>query len=68
MPKDKDIEAIRDALKVWCRFAYDNRWGGLYDDWMQAKKSLEALERIEHRLGPRQLGLLEATARIDGYE
>ena len=59
MAKDKDVEIIRDALKAWHRFTYDSRWSGLYGSWRQAKKALEALERIEHRLGPRQLKLGE---------
>jgi len=58
MPKDKDVEIIRGALKVWrCLMATARVTCTAVG---QSSKALEALERIERRLSPRQLGLLEA--------
>lgn len=59
MPKDEDIEIIRDALKTWrCLMAAARVTCTAVG---QSSKALEALERIERRLAPRQLGLLEVT-------
>ena len=59
MSKDEDIEIIRDALKTWrCLMAAAR---AICTAGGQSSKALAALERIERRLSPRQLGLLEAS-------
>lgn len=58
MAKDKDIETIRSALKVWrCLMAAAKVTCTAVG---QSSEALEALGRVERRLSPRQLGFLEA--------
>jgi len=49
-----DITTIRNSLKAWRNVAHSFRRGGLQTEWEEAKMALEALDRVEEELKPRQ--------------
>ena len=49
-----DIKTIRESLKAYRNIARQFRYGGLRWEWENAKKALEALDRIEKELKPKQ--------------
>lgn len=42
-----DITIIRDSLRKWRNVAHSLRRGGLQTEWEEAKRALEALDRVE---------------------
>ena len=56
---DQDIEAVREAIKQLRRWGRSHRWGGGQPSLVIAASASVALDRIEERLKPQQIRLLD---------